>query len=133
MDSEILRTELQYKAVRSSGPGGQNVNKVASKVIVSFDLVGSVALDEDEKVRIKEKLASRLTSEHVLMVAADDDRSQLKNKEVATKRLLDLIQKALLVPKKRKPTKVPRAVIEKRIKAKRATSEIKQSRQKPRL
>lgn len=131
MDAEKLRTELQYKAVRSSGPGGQNVNKVASKVVVTFDVVASNALDEEEKGRLREKLASRLTSAHVLMIAADDDRSQLTNKEIATRRLLELIRKALLVPKKRKPTKVPRAVIEKRIKAKRTTSEIKRNRRRP--
>ncbi len=131
MDAEKLRAELQYKAVRSSGPGGQNVNKVASKVVVTFDVNASAALDDEEKERVREKLASRLTSAFVLMIAADDDRSQLTNKEIATRRLLDLVRKALLVPKKRKPTKVPRAVIEKRIKAKRTTSEIKKNRRKP--
>ncbi len=131
MDAEKLRAELQYKAVRSSGPGGQNVNKVASKVVVTFDVNASAALDDEEKERVREKLASRITSAFVLMIAADDGRSQLTNKEIATRRLLDLVRKALLVPKKRKPTNVPRAVIEKRIKAKRTTSEIKKNRRKP--
>lgn len=131
MDADKIISELHYKAVRSSGAGGQNVNKVSSKVVLSFDVGASQSLSEAEKIRIAEKLSTRLTSENILILNADEDRSQLKNKDIVTKRFLDMIQKALVVPKKRKATKVPRSVIEKRIKEKRNLSEIKQSRKKP--
>lgn len=131
METEKIISELNFKAVRSSGPGGQNVNKVSSKVVLTFDLNTSQALNEEEKVLIATKLATKLTSENLLILNCDEDRSQLKNKTIVTKRFLDLIEKALIVPKKRKATKVPRSVIEKRIKAKRNLSEIKQNRRKP--
>lgn len=133
MKTEKILTELNFKAVRSSGAGGQNVNKVSSKVVLTFDLNSSQALDEEEKTLIASKLATKLTSENLLILNCDEDRSQLKNKNIVTKRFLDLIQKALVVPKKRKATKVPRSVIEKRIKEKRNNSEIKESRKKPTL
>lgn len=131
MRNDIIVSELHFKAVRSSGPGGQNVNKVSSKVVLTFDLTNSNALNEEEKVLIATKLLTKLTSENILILNCDEDRSQLKNKTIVTKRFLILIEKALLVPKKRKATKVPRSVIEKRIKAKRNLSEIKQNRRKP--
>ena len=131
MRNDIIVSELHFKAVRSSGPGGQNVNKVSSKVVLTFDLTNSHALNEEEKVLIATKLVTKLTSENILILNCDGDRSQLKNKTIVTKRFLILIEKALLVPKKRKATKVPRSVIEKRIKAKRNLSEIKQNRRKP--
>lgn len=131
MKIEVILTELQFKAVRSSGAGGQNVNKVSSKVMLSFDVNQSLALTDEEKTLLKHKLASKLTNEQVLILACDEDRSQLKNKTIVTKRFLELLKSSLVVPKKRKPTKIPRAVIEKRIKAKRNLSEIKQNRRKP--
>jgi ribosome-associated protein len=131
MDSENIITELTFKAVRSSGAGGQNVNKVSSKVVLSFDLFASKCLSDDEKTLLSEKLKTKLTSESILILACDEDRSQLKNKEIVIKRFLKLLQNALIVPKKRKPTKIPRSVIEKRIKEKRTTSEIKQNRKRP--
>jgi len=133
MKTEVLLTELQFKAVRSSGAGGQNVNKVSSKVMLSFDVNQSLALTDEEKTLLKHKLASKLTNEQVLILACDEDRSQLKNKTIVTKRFLELLKSSLVVPKKRKPTKIPRAVIEKRIKAKRNLSEIKQNRRKPKF
>ncbi|MEO5778056.1 MAG: alternative ribosome rescue aminoacyl-tRNA hydrolase ArfB [Flavobacterium sp.] len=131
MEAKKIISELNFKAVRSSGAGGQNVNKVSSKVVLTFDLNASQALNEEEKILISTKLATKLTSENLLILNCDEDRSQLKNKANVTKRFLELIQKALVVPKKRKATKVPRSVIEKRIKEKRNISEIKGSRKKP--
>jgi ribosome-associated protein len=128
-----MLTELQFKAVRSSGAGGQNVNKVSSKVMLSFDVRNSQALTDEEKILLTSKLASKLTSEQVLILSCDEDRSQLKNKTIVTKRFLELIKMALIVQKKRKPTQIPRGVIEKRIKAKRNLSEIKQNRRKPKF
>ena len=133
METEKIITELSFKAVRSSGAGGQNVNKVSSKVVLTFDLNNSQALNEQEKALLAIKLATKLTSENLLILNCDEDRSQLKNKALVTKRFLDFIAKALFVPKKRKATKVPRSVIEKRIKEKRNTSEIKETRKKPKL
>ncbi len=131
METEKILSELQFKAVRSSGAGGQNVNKVASKVVLSFDLNASQALSEEEKALLENKLASRLTSEKILILNCDEDRSQLKNKSIVIKRFLDIITAGLLVPKIRKATKVPKSVIRKRIKDKKTVSEIKKSRRKP--
>lgn len=133
MNKEKLLSELQYKAVRSSGSGGQKVNKVSSKVVITFDLNASEAFSIEQKELILSKLASKFTSENILILTCDEDRSQLKNKEIVTKRLVDLLKKALLVPKKRKPTSVPKSVVEKRIKDKKTNSEIKQNRKKPNL
>ena len=124
---------MLFKAVRSSGAGGQNVNKVASKVVLTFDLNASQALSNEEKIRLEIKIAPRLTSENLLILNCDEDRSQLKNKDIVTKRFLQIITAGLVVPKIRKATKVPRSVIEKRIKQKRNVAEIKQSRRKPDL
>ena len=133
MDKDKIISELQYKAVRSSGAGGQNVNKVSSKVVLTFDLNTSQALSIEEKMLLEIKIASRLTSENILILNCDEDRSQLKNKEIVTKRFLEIITAGLIVPKIRKATKIPRSVIEKRIKQKRNISEIKLSRRKPNL
>ncbi len=126
-----MLSELIFKAVRSSGAGGQNVNKVSSKVVLSFDLNKSNALSEEEKELVLLKLNSRLTTEGILILNCDEDRSQLKNKAIVTKRFLDLIQKALIVPKIRKATKIPKSVIRKRIKDKKNLSEIKKTRRRP--
>lgn len=133
MEIQKIISELQYKAVRSSGAGGQNVNKVSSKVVLSFDLKNSQTLSEEEKLLLEKNLSSRLTTDLILILNCDEDRSQLKNKEIVTKRFLELIKKALIVPKIRKATKVPKSVIKKRIKDKKNLSEIKQSRRKPNL
>jgi len=133
MNKEIIITELKFKAVRSSGTGGQNVNKVSSKVVLTFDLENSIGLDVEEKTRLKEKLATKLTQDCILILTCDEDRSQLKNKEIVTKRFFKIIMEGLKVPKPRKETKVPRAVKEKRLLTKKTTSQIKQNRKKPKL
>jgi len=126
-------SELNFKAVRSSGSGGQNVNKVASKVVLTFDVDNSEALSNEEKQILKSKLASRLTVDFVLILNCDEDRSQLKNKEIVIKRFLEIIKKGLIIPKIRKATKIPKSVIRKRIKDKKNVSEIKKTRRKPEL
>ena len=133
MDHLKIISELQYKAVRSSGAGGQNVNKVSSKVVLSFDLRNSAALSEEEKMLLEQNISNRLTTDLVLLLNCDEDRSQLKNKELVTKRFLQIIKNGLEVPKDRKPTKVPKGVIRKRIKDKKNTSQVKQNRKKPNL
>lgn len=131
MNKELILSELQFKAVRSSGSGGQNVNKVSSKVILSFDLITSQALSQEEKALLAVKLAPRLTNENVLILSCDEDRSQLKNKAIVTKRFLNILAAGLVIPKARKATKVPKSVVKKRIKDKKNASEIKRSRRKP--
>lgn len=131
MDTEKIISELKFKAVRSSGAGGQNVNKVSSKVVLSFDLPNSKALSEEEITLLEDKLAPRLTNDKILILNCDEDRSQLKNKEIVVKRFLQLLRENLIIPKERKATKVPKSVIKKRIQNKRNLSEKKQSRRKP--
>ncbi|MCY1227170.1 Peptidyl-tRNA hydrolase ArfB [compost metagenome] len=131
MNAEKIISELKFKAVRSSGAGGQNVNKVSSKVVLSFDLSNSKALSEEEITLLEDKLAPRLTNDKILLLNCDEDRSQLKNKEIVVKRFLQLLRENLIIPKERKATKVPKSVIKKRIQNKRNLSEKKQSRRKP--
>jgi ribosome-associated protein len=133
MDANKILSELTFKAIRSSGAGGQNVNKVASKVVLTFNLLNSLALSDDEKERAQKKLKSKLTLDGILILNCDEDRSQLKNKAIIIKRFLDIIEKALVLPKERKATKIPRSVIEKRLKDKSSIAEIKQNRKKPEL
>ena len=131
MEKDKLITELQYKAVRSSGAGGQNVNKVSSKVVLSFDVKNSKVLSDEEKMLLEMNLASRLTNDQILILNCDEDRSQLKNKEIVTKRFLSIIEQGLHIPKIRKATKIPKSVIRKRIKDKKNLSEIKKNRKRP--
>jgi ribosome-associated protein len=131
MEVQKIISELQYKAVRSSGAGGQNVNKVSSKIVLTFDLKNSTALSDEEKAVLEMSLSTRLTADLILILNCDEDRSQLRNKEIVTKRFLELIRKGLIVQKPRKETKVPKSAIRKRIKNKKNISQIKQNRKKP--
>lgn len=131
MDNEKIISELNFKAVRSSGSGGQNVNKVSSKIVLNFDIAASQVLSDEEKAIIESNLASRLTNDKILILQCDEDRSQIRNKEIVIKRFLKVIQQALQVKKPRKATKIPNSVIKKRIQSKRNQSEKKQSRRKP--
>ena len=131
MENEKIISELSFKAVRSSGAGGQNVNKVSSKVVLTFDLKNSQALTQEEKLLVEIKLASRLTTDSVLILNCDEDRSQFRNKEIVIKRFLTLMKDALFIPKERKPTRIPKSVIRKRIKNKKSISEVKKNRRKP--
>lgn len=133
MNKEVLLSEIQYKAVRSSGAGGQNVNKVSSKVILSFDVTNSNGISDEERNLLLDKLATKISQEGILQLSSDEDRSQLKNKEIVTKRFFDLLTKSLKKPKIRKETKVPKSVKEKRLQEKKKSSEIKESRKKPKL
>lgn len=130
MDRNRIINELQFKAVRSSGAGGQHVNKVSTKIELSFNVLSSIALSDPEKERLLLKLKKRLTKEHVLLLQCDESRSQHKNKELIIKRFLELLKDALSIPKKRKRTKPSRAAIEKRLKDKKVSSEKKANRSK---
>lgn len=133
MDSNLLKSELTYKYVRSSGSGGQHVNKVSSKAELYFNLEDSQIFNKDEKQKLSEFFNNRLTKEGVLILACDESRSQFRNKALVTKRFLDLIEEGLKEEKERIPTKTPRAVVKKRLKNKRKTSEKKENRKPPTL
>ncbi|SDE26271.1 alternative ribosome rescue aminoacyl-tRNA hydrolase ArfB [Pedobacter soli] len=127
---EILRSAI-FKTSRSGGKGGQNVNKVSSKVELVFNIETFAYFTDEEKELLKEKLQNRLDSEGLLHIVSQEDRSQLLNKEKTVAKLIDLLKKAMIVQKKRKPTKIPKAIIEKRLKNKAATANRKESRKKP--
>lgn len=133
MDKTKIIQELQFKAVRSSGAGGQHVNKVSTKIELFFDLDNSNALTETEKERISLKLAHRLTKENMLLLQCDESRSQHKNKDLAIKRFLEVLENALIVPKKRRKTKPSRGAIEKRLQNKKKAAQKKVNRGKPDL
>ncbi|MGJ8658296.1 MAG: alternative ribosome rescue aminoacyl-tRNA hydrolase ArfB [Cellulophaga fucicola] len=133
MNTTQIIQELQFKAVRSSGAGGQHVNKVSTKIELTYDLQNSTAVTDKEKERLLLKLSNRLTKENVLLLQCDDSRSQHKNKDLAIKRFLELIKSALVVPKKRKKTKPSRSAIEKRLNSKKKSALKKANRKKPSL
>jgi len=116
---------------RSSGPGGQHVNKVETKVILRFNVLESTCLSAVEKQIILQKLSSQLTKDGVLIITAESQKSQLKNKEIAFEKLNRILVKAFFVPKIRKKTRPSKSSINKRIKSKKQHSEKKKWRQKP--
>tara|TARA_R110001583_G_scaffold50577_1_gene157894 strand:- start:84839 stop:85240 length:402 start_codon:yes stop_codon:yes gene_type:complete len=131
LNQDQIITELQFKAIRSSGPGGQHANKVSSKVELSFELNTSNGLTEREKKRIQLKLDNKLTKDGVLILQCDESRSQHKNKQLVIKRFFKLLEKSLIVPKPRKKSKPTRSSIEKRLKGKKIASLKKLNRGKP--
>ncbi len=131
LNQELLVSELSFKAIRSSGSGGQHVNKVSSKIELLFNVSESFALNEEQKELLYKNLKTRLTKDKVLMLQCGESRSQHKNKELVIKRFLEIIEKALIVPKKRKATKTPKAVIKKRLDNKRKQAIKKTTRKKP--
>ena len=133
MDAQTILHECQFKAVRSSGSGGQHVNKVSSKVELQFNVAQSEGLSDLEKTRIQHKLASKLTQEHLLILQAGDTRSQHRNKQLVISRFLTLLKDALKIQKKRKPTKPTRSSVTKRLETKQKNAVKKQLRQKPKL
>ncbi len=128
MNSTVIKNELFYKAVRSSGAGGQHVNKVASKIVLFFSVVSSQGLTQEEKTVIQEKLSNRISKEGILVLECDETRSQLKNKEIVIRRLLYVLENAVKKDKKRIATKIPKAAIRKRLNDKKIQSDKKENR-----
>ena len=133
MDIETIIQELQFKAIRSSGAGGQHVNKVSSKVVLSFSVENSNGLTSEEKELILKNLKSKLTKESVLILQCDESRSQHQNKEIVIDRFLKLITNGLKVPKKRKATKPSKSSVQKRLDKKKKVAFKKAFRRKPEL
>jgi len=125
-----LSTELNFQTSRSSGPGGQNVNKVESKVELRFDIEASEILSPEVKARLLDKLKTRLVQETVILVTAQEKRTQLQNKEVAVQKFYKIIEEALVEKKKRKPTKPSLADVQKRLKTKKINAEKKSLRKR---
>lgn len=122
--------ELQFQTSRSSGPGGQNVNKVESRVELRFRLLESQLLTDEQKQTLLQKLASRLTAEGELLVVAQEDRSQLRNKETALRKFHELLAKALYKPKARKATRPSKGAVRQRLESKKKHGEKKANRGK---
>lgn len=126
-----LKNEIRFITSRSSGPGGQNVNKVSTKVTLRFDVMGSELLSQEEKDVLVNKLKSKITTEGIFSVSSDESRSQLQNKQNTIATFDRLMKQAFTKPKKRKPTKPSASSVEGRIKKKRKRSEVKKWRQRP--
>lgn len=123
--------ELTYDYIRSSGPGGQNVNKVSSAVQLRYNLMNSTTLPPGTKERVIKLAGSRLTQTGEVVIEAKRYRTQEQNRLDAEQRLVDLIQKALVPPKKRRPTRPGAAAITRRIQSKKRHGEIKRLRRTP--
>lgn len=128
-----LKSEISYKAVRSSGSGGQNVNKVATKVELYFNVLESQFLESYQKEKLQNHLVNRITKDGILILSCGETRSQLKNKTIVTKRFFQLIEEGLKEDKDRLPTKIPKAVKRKRLATKKKTSEKKANRKPPKI
>lgn len=131
IDIARLMPELEWTSSRSSGPGGQNVNKVETRISLRFDLQGSILLTEEEKNLLLKKWATKLTKEGVLIIHAEEHRSQLKNKALTIEKLSALLKKACYVAKPRKATKPSKGAIRERLEGKKKNSEKKAMRKRP--
>lgn len=127
-DVAIPESELEFTASRSSGPGGQHVNKASTRVTLSFDLRGSSSLDERQKRRITSRLSTRVTKDGVLKLHAQRHRSRSANREELVERFAALLREALRRRKRRRKTRPPRSAVERRLEDKRRRSRLKERR-----
>jgi ribosome-associated protein len=128
LNDRDFSSELHFSASRSSGPGGQNVNKVNTKVELRFDIASSNLLSDEEKILLLEKLAKKINSDSELILVSQTERSQIKNKEKVIEKFYSLLIRALTPRKKRKPTKPSQASKEERLEEKRKQAEKKERR-----
>jgi ribosome-associated protein len=133
LNKENLIKELHFKAIRSSGAGGQHVNKVSSKIELSFDVLNSQNLSLEQKETLQNKLSNRINKEGVLILFCDENRSQHRNKELAIKRFIEVLSTALARQKVRRATKPSRASIKRKAENKKKVSAKKSLRKKPNL
>jgi ribosome-associated protein len=129
----IPRSELDIRVSRASGAGGQHVNKTSSRVEVFWNIPTSRVLTGEQRARLLDKLSSRLTTEGSIRVVASDMRSQSRNRDLAEERLAEIVRRALIVPRKRKPTRPTRAAKEARLETKKRHSNKKRERRDPSL
>jgi ribosome-associated protein len=122
--------ELEYRASRSGGPGGQHVNTSSTRVEVWWDVAHSPTLSEDQRARLLQRLASRLDGEGRLRLVSSSTRSQLRNRDEVTERLARVVAQALVIPKRRKPTRPSRAAKAARVEAKRRRGAVKRERRR---
>ncbi len=127
-NADQLFQEVVFKATTSGGKGGQNVNKVATRVELYFDLQKSVSLTEEQKVLLNSKLYNRISGDGILRITASEKRTQLENKELVKRKFLELIQKALTPKKKRKQTAPSKSSVEERLRKKKLNSDRKNFR-----
>src|SRR6476620_5129398 len=124
----VPRSELEYRASRSSGPGGQHVNTASTRIELLWNLEESRVLSDEQRARLRARLASWLDSMGNVRVVASTRRSQQQNKQAAEERLAALVRHALHVPKRRRPTKRPKAANERRLSQKKRRAEVKRER-----
>ncbi|PLX02836.1 MAG: aminoacyl-tRNA hydrolase [Marinilabiliales bacterium] len=129
----LLKNELSFRTSRSGGPGGQNVNKVSTKVELLFYVEESLVLNDDEKTILMDKLANRISIDGILTISSSETRSQFKNKQIVIEKFRELITEALKPQKIRRKTKVPKGVKEKRLKTKKIIAEKKDLRKPPKV
>jgi ribosome-associated protein len=127
----IPRDELVLKATRSGGPGGQHVNTSSTRIELVWDVASSPSLDESQRAHLMTRLASRLDTQGKLRLVAQDERSQLRNREAALARFIDVVTHGLIVPRKRKRTRPPAASKRARLESKRKRSALKRDRRPP--
>ncbi|TDE13151.1 alternative ribosome rescue aminoacyl-tRNA hydrolase ArfB [Dyadobacter psychrotolerans] len=131
INPDTLHNELVFQTARSGGAGGQNVNKVETKVELRFDVRNSSVLSDNEKEILYEKLSTRLTNDQVLILYHQTERSQLANKEKVVEKFNDLIRKSFTVQKKRRPTRPTLASKTERLQTKQRNATVKSLRRKP--